>query len=458
MSLTECNVHFIQQPDKVVYASRALIKQLRLTSRKLIHLKLGKETITASMMMINRKGKHLYIPSIVRNSIMVPKSGNIFAMSQNPEELQIGPLIGVLCDSATRSASQPFGVKTAFIKQLLKEGSRKAFYFAFAPRDINWQQETVLGYFLSDSGGWFRKTVPLPDVIYNRLPSRKAETTATIESLKERFVRRKIPLFNWTFFNKNDVYNMLETEPETFQYVPESVIGPSPEKIKEMLDKYQFVYLKPTAGSLGKGIYRLTYHPKKGYFARYRRNGENVLLRFSSFNSLIRMLHAHHKSRLKSYVVQQGIRLLELDGCPLDFRFHMHKNGDNEWVVAAIGAKKAGKGSVTTHIKNGGQLLTPEQALSRVFGDRAEEVLDNAKKVAHKLAESIERNYPHLLGELGFDLGIDRNERIWMFEANAKPGRSIFKHPSLKEQGKASLSYIFDHCLYLSKFHPRREE
>ena len=231
--------------------------------------------------------------------------------------------------------------------------------------------------------------------------------------------------------------------------------NPSPDKIKELLEKHQFVYYKPTAGSLGSGIYRLTYSPKRGYFARYRRGGSNVLLRFSNFSSLMRMLNGRHGSALSRYVIQQGVRLVEIDGCPIDFRFHMHKNGKNEWIAAGIGAKKAGRGSVTTHIKNGGSLMTPEQALGRAFGDKADEVLEQAKKAAVRLSEAIERNYPHTLGELGLDIGIDKDGEVWMFEANAKPGRSIFKHPALKAQGRASMEYILEHCLYLSRFRRR---
>jgi hypothetical protein len=130
----------------------------------------------------------------------------------------------------------------------------------------------------------------------------------------------------------------------------------------------------------------------------------------------------------------------------------MHKNGKNEWVPAGIGAKKAGRGSVTTHVKSGGSLMTPEQALATTFGDESYAVLEKAKQTAIKLSEAIERNYPHRLGELGLDLGIDKYGEIWMFEANAKPGRSIFKHPALRSEGRASVSYIFEHCMYLSRF------
>jgi len=452
MSLMVCNVHFTQQPEKVVYVSNALMKTLKLSGKKSIHLKLGRVSIPATMKPIKKSGKHLYLTTGLRNSIRVPNSGNVYLLNSNADEVQIGPLIGVLSDATARTTTNPFGSRTEFIKSLLREGNKKGFFFAFAPRDINWVDDTVLGYFLSDSGTWTRKTVPLPDVVYNRLPSRRAETGSMIGTLRDRFIKRKIPFFNWSFFNKSDVYELLKDDEEANQYVPESVMGPTSEEVKEMLEKHQFLYYKPTAGSLGNGIYRLTHNPKKGYFARYRAKGSNVLLRFNTFSSLMRMLQARHGRSLHNYVIQQGIRLIEIDQCPIDFRFHMHKNGSNQWVVVGIGAKKAGKGSVTTHIKNGGQLLTPEQALSRTFGARGNEVLQKAKEISISLAEAIEKNYPHLLGELGFDIGIDQDEQVWMFEANAKPGRSIFKHPALRKEGKASIVHIIEHCMYLSKF------
>lgn len=457
MSLTLCNVHFTQQPERIVWLSSPLAKLLKLNGRKSINVKLGRDTVPASVRTINRKGHHVFLSAGLRRSVRIPNAGNVYIMGESEGELQLGPLIGILTDSDFRTTSAPFGPRTSFIKQLLSLGRKKAYFFAFTPRDINWQQETVHGWFLDGGGGWTRRVVPLPDVVYNRLPSRRAETGSAIVNLRERFVRRKIPFFNWSFFNKSDVYTMLDNEPEALSHLPESINNPSPARIKEMLEKHQFLYFKPTGGSLGNGIYRLTYHPSRGYFARYRNNGGNVLLRFKTFASLMKMLRARHGSGLSRYVVQQGIRLVEIDNCPIDFRFHMHKDGSNKWVVAGIGAKKAGRGSVTTHIKNGGSLMTPEQALSRTFGDKAQEILGNAKQVAVRLSEAIERNYPHTLGELGLDIGIDRDANIWMFEANAKPGRSIFKHPALKAQGRASMEYILDHCLYLSKFR-RKEE
>lgn len=453
MSLTKCNVHFSQQSNKVIHLSSPLIKQLKLTGKKSVDLKLGNDVITAEIKSLKRPGNHLYLSQGVRHAIKVPKAGNVYVLTTGDNEVQIGPLVGILSDGDQRSLLAPFGPRTGFIKQIIRTGERKAYLFGFTPNDINWQRETVNGYFLNEQGAWYRKIVPLPDVVYNRLPSRRAETSASISLLRERFVRRRIPFFNWSFLNKADVYKLLDNDPEALAHLPESHSDPSPDKIKELLEKHHFLYFKPTAGSLGVGIYRLTYHQKRGYFARFRKGSSNVLLRFTNFQSLMRMLQAKHGSNLKNYVVQQGIRLIEINNCPIDFRFHMHKNGKNEWVPVGIGAKMAGRGSVTTHVKNGGSLMTPQSALNRTFGAQADAVLEKAKSIAIRLSEAIERNYPHRLGELGLDIGIDKDANVWMFEANAKPGRSIFKHPELKAEGRESITNILEYCLYLSKFH-----
>jgi hypothetical protein len=454
MGLTSCTIHVTQTQERSVYLTSELAKSLKLSKSKSVSLRLGSKSVSAGLRLLKKAGNHLYLPHSVMSNLRVPYAGSCMIMCNNGRDIHIGPHVGILTN-VTGSNSAPFGSRTDFIRQFMQIGDNQSFYFGFSPKDVNWSQQTVSGIFPRKDGGWFRRTVPLPDVVYNRLPSRKAEKTSAVNSFKQRFVRHGIPLFNWAFFDKWDIYNLLEGT-DAFRYVPESKINPTAEQMKEMLDKHKFIYLKPTGGSLGIGIYRLTYNPKRGYYVRYREGGKNVLLRFSRFDSLMSLLNKS-SGRLHHYVAQQGVRLIEIDNCPIDFRFHLTKNINNNWVVAGIGAKKAGKGSVTTHVRSGGQLMTPGQVLREIFGSNANQVLDNAKEAAIKLAETIERNDRHLLGELGFDIGIDHNEQIWMFEANSKPGRSIFKHPALKGEGKAALQYVFDYCLYLSRFRGRRD-
>ena len=163
MSLTFCNVHFTQAPDRVVYVSGALMKNLKLSGRKSVHLRLGGERVPAAIKRINKAGNHLYLASGVRRGIKIPKPGGVYLRSQQEGEVQIGPLIGVLSDGPTSSPTNPFGSRTAFIKQLLRQGSRVSYIFAFTPRDIHWEDETVNGYFLNEAGRcltWFITVSP----------------------------------------------------------------------------------------------------------------------------------------------------------------------------------------------------------------------------------------------------------------------------------------------------------
>ncbi|MFE5318795.1 YheC/YheD family protein [Paenibacillus sp. NPDC056579] len=453
MSLTTCTIHVTQRQERVIYLTSELARTLKLAKTRTVTLHLGNKTASTGFKLLKKPGSHLYVPLAIMSQLKIPSLDSTLIICNNGKDIRIGPLIGIL--TSVSNSSNPFGSRTEFIRQFVRVASGRSFFFGFSPRDVNWDQATVTGTFARKDGGWYRKTVPLPDVVYNRLPSRKSEKLPSMNEFKQRFVKRNIPLFNWAFFEKWDIYNLLEGT-DAFKYVPESHINPSSIQIKEMLDRHKFIYLKPTAGSLGFGIYRLTYNPKRGYYARYRQGNRNVLLRFNKFDGLMQHLRSSN-AKLSNYVAQQGIRLIEIDNCPIDFRFHLTKNISNQWVVAGIGAKKAGKGSVTTHVRTGGQLMTPEQVMKQIFGARADQVLTSAKEAAIKLAETIEDNDRHTLGELGFDLGIDHNERIWMFEANSKPGRSIFKHPALKGEGKASVQYIHDYCQYLSRFRARRE-
>lgn len=455
MSLTTCTLHSTQDHDKTVYFSNELARALQLTHSKTILIRVGSKSMSVPFKFSKKTGQHLYIPASIISELKIPRIGSCLIKANNGKEIRLGPVIGILTTISSNYTS-PFGSRTSFIKQIMKTGANKSFFVAFGPHDVDWQEETISGYILTTGGKFVRKVMPIPDVIYNRIASRKVENQTATGDIKERFVRRNIPFFNWSFFDKSDVYHLLERE-EAFKHVPESTNNPTASKLKEMLKIHRFVYLKPSAGSLGFGIYRITYHPNRGYFIRYRKDGKNILLRYSKFEGILKMLRINQNG-MNRYIAQQGIRLIEIDNCPIDFRFHMTKNVNNKWEVAAIGAKKAGRGSVTTHIRTGGSLYTPDHILREVYGNRADVVLSTAKETAIKLAEAIERNYPHRLGELGFDLGIDQNEEIWMFEANAKPGRTIFKHPSLKMEEKISLDNIYEHCLFLSRFRTRREE
>ncbi|MFL6557194.1 MAG: YheC/YheD family protein, partial [Bacillus sp. (in: firmicutes)] len=136
-----------------------------------------------------------------------------------------------------------------------------------------------------------------------------------------------------------------------------------------------------------------------------------------------------HQS-LEEMLVQQGINLLRNEARSIDFRVHTNKDDMGKWHVSAIAAKIAGPGSVTTHSRSGGDIKTLEEIFSNEECTWYTAKLSNA---ALLLSSSLDRNVEGIIGEIGFDLGIDRNGDVWLFEANSKPGRTIFTHPELKD-------------------------
>ncbi|MEX2104260.1 MAG: YheC/YheD family protein, partial [Bacilli bacterium] len=93
-----------------------------------------------------------------------------------------------------------------------------------------------------------------------------------------------------------------------------------------------------------------------GFLCRFLSRGQNKLQKFATVSGLLRTVMPNF-ARLQTYIIQQGIVLDRYNNRPVDYRVHLHRNGNNEWAVAAIAAKVAGDGSVTTHVRTGGMVV-----------------------------------------------------------------------------------------------------
>ncbi|WP_066295084.1 YheC/YheD family endospore coat-associated protein [Bacillus sp. FJAT-29937] len=360
------------------------------------------------------------------------------------ETLFIGPLVGIFTSGFTPFQMRPIGERSLFFAKLLSvKKAVGAMPFVFGEQHIDWEQGLINGLFYHDNG-WKTFEVPFPNVIYDRLPNRKSERKAEQKNIKERLQSEYlIPWYNPGFFNKLDIFDRLIQDDAIAKFLPETHPFVSFSEIERMLSEYGHVYMKPINGSLGLGIHQILYDKANGYyFCRFRsREGENKLLKYNSLEGL--MNHVFSGKKLNRMLIQQGIHLLRKDQRPIDFRVHTNKNNYGDWVVTAIAAKVAGAGSVTTHVKSGGVI----QTMAEVFPSLEEQRLAETKlaDAALLLSKALEENMEGIIGEIGFDLGLDRQGNVWLFEANSKPGRSIFKHPELKEfdflTRKLSLSF-----------------
>ncbi|WLD94045.1 YheC/YheD family protein [Alkalihalobacillus sp. AL-G] len=360
--------------------------------------------------------------------------------------LRIGPVVGILTAGFTPASARPIGERSLMFAKMLATSAKMGIAaFVFGPHHIDWNNRTIKGYIYMKNR-WQQITFPFPDVIYDRLPNRKSETMDVSSKTKDRFMtEHSITWFNPGFFDKWSIHQLLLNSDSAKTYLPDTITSPDEQSIEDFLDKYGSVYVKPSNGSLGIGIQQLI--KKKGdphYYCRFRTGTRNRLRRYTS---LRRLLKRQFSKGMDSYMAQRGIHLLSWNGNPIDFRVHTNKDRSGRWQVSAIAAKQAGEGSVTTHVTSGGRVLSIQELFHEIGKPKA--IVNAIQKAALDLSESLSENIKGLIGEIGFDLGVDEDDKVWMFEANSKPGRSIFIHPDMKGYEHKTRSLPFEYCIYL---------
>lgn len=102
--------------------------------------------------------------------------------------------------------------------------------------------------------------MPLPQVIYNRIPNRDEEEKAPVaRKIAECLEHDSIQMYNPGFFNKWNLFEWLKESKVTVRHVPKTRRLRSAATLVAMLKNHDSLYLKPENGKAGKGIMRLKY-------------------------------------------------------------------------------------------------------------------------------------------------------------------------------------------------------
>lgn len=439
----------------IVALPRSIIYRWNLQGNNEILISFGHNTVRALLKQHFGNDNQIWISRELASSLQIPFTHNVLVKSHD-NTIFLGPLVGIVTCDVISDKGFPFSKNYhTFFSSLLKlQKSYKlgGYFFVFDINSVDWDRLTVEGVFLSpETEGWERFEVPFPDVVYNKILSRTREKRPD----SQRFIellhsKSKAQLFNEKYFHKWEIYERLSTIDGIAHLIPETYFNPPFEKIVELIRRYPMVYFKPVDGFMGLGIYQVQANWNR-LVARFRQKNKNITRTYPSVMDFLQRQLPLRK--LKGYIVQQGIDLATYDGQPIDFRVHLNKNIHNEWEVTGVGAKVAGRGSVTTHMKAGGKILPPNTVLQEVFPSEADALLDELKEYSIKIAKALESSFQKPIGELGLDMGIDQSGSIWMFEANSKPGRAIFqKIDSLRGKSTYCNKLLIDYSTHLANF------
>jgi hypothetical protein len=362
--------------------------------------------------------------------------------------LQLGPLLGVMMNrdpEVGETEDQPFGLMTRFFEECAQACYNKgASFTVFAPEDISLANKCIQGWTYENSK-WKQTPSPLPDIVYNRLTSRRLEQQADIQQKLQQLQSQRVKIFNETFLDKKEVHELLSKDEKTKHMLPETYPY-HPARLQAMLQKYQVVFLKPTNGSLGHGIIRIT-RANGIFICQHSEPTGTITRKVTTFKETLRQLR--RKVNPSKYVIQQGLDLVTCDGRPVDFRVLIQKNGHGQWRVTSCVGRIANDQQIVSNLARGGTLRKASEVLNSLPGLSNKPTVTLLHNTALEIAQTFEKLARGHFAELGIDLVLDIWGRLWMIEMNSKPSKTddtVVTHPI--HTIRPSVNRLVDYVLY----------
>ncbi|XEC96452.1 YheC/YheD family protein [Paenibacillus tarimensis] len=329
-----------------------------------------------------------------------------------------------------------------FCRSLCVHGPRFGMdVYVFSPVDYNDATGDLYGFKLKN-GEWSYEKCPLPEAVYDRSSCMTSLERSTCESMLNRMKQRKQWIRLGTQLpGKAAVYRSLEQSKEIADMIPRTERYVNRIQLSGRLNtEAGGIILKPDAGMQGRGIIRIYKDAAAGKYQLRGRTGGNRSYA-ASYDTLESCAEAaHRKVAGRHYLIQPYLNLTDKEDVPFDIRVLVQKEARGRWSVTGIAVRCGESGSVTANLHGGGTAKPAEPALREIFGKQtAEQLLRTLPQASLAIAERLEQSFGRLL-ELGIDFGIEPDGRIWLLEANSKPGRSLFT--LLNQCGTAEQSVV----------------
>lgn len=296
----------------------------------------------------------------------------------------------------------------------------------FSPSSVNWICENINGLiYNSVRRKWETAIFPFPDVIYDRatFPDKEKEIGKLVRHRLNK--EYKIPFLNTkSYFNKLETYKVLSVDSAIINYLPDTVKYTHPYQLIDFMDKYNSIYIKESGGKLGRNIFKLQRVQDELYTLSYQSRGNRYHRNFTLqeiHNELVA-----NKLLGKTILIQQGIDVAALNEHPFDIRVLVQKSGMMNWIIVDKSIRLAAPGSVVTNVSSGGEVKKYSDVVPILFSN-SEEISKEIDMLLLKVCNCLENTYG-TLAELGIDIAIDSNGKVWLIEVNGKPSKLCIYH------------------------------
>jgi glutathione synthase/RimK-type ligase-like ATP-grasp enzyme len=454
MGLTKVQIQILperQFPSNInIMMNRSLVRKLQIAADS-FQVTFGSATDIAYISLTKANNNLIRMSARLAAHLKIMSQPIINAhFDPQAQHLYFGPLLGILID-----VNHDDGKITKFLEECASSGETSGIQVAiFTPEQIHLDDKMTQA-FIRERGEWQNAYLPLPDAIYNRITSRKVEQQEEVQKkLAELRSIHGIPIFNEKFLDKYEVHRILSKDGEIRTLLPETYPFQSG-RVKEMLHKYPMIYLKPNNGSLGTGIMRVLRNDGSWICQSSSATG-TVTRTTKTWVQMTTLLEKQIKQQ--PYLVQQGLQLVKVKGDrPVDFRVLVQRNKVGRWQITSAVARVANSQQIVSNVAHGGTIRKCADLLVELGPIFNKPTVSDLRQQALKIANTFERLEKGHFAELGIDLAIDTNGKIWLIEINSKPSKTNNTVTNRTLTTRPSVTRMLEYVNYLANLKRQRK-
>jgi len=204
-----------------------------------------------------------------------------------------------------------------------------------------------------------------------------------------------------------------------------------------MLEQFQKVIIKPSTGSGGCGVLKVSTSRNRKYHVRSGSSKHSFRGKKATYQFIRR------KIKGRSHIIQEYIPLAKIDKRPFDIRAMVQQTKRSKWKLTGTLAKVAGSGYFITNVaRSKGKVFSVPKAIQSSNSMRKNEkkIQNKIKKLSLKTAQKLQKYYP-FLHTIGLDVGLDKEGKVWIIEANFAPNKGLFLRLKDKSMYKKIMKY-----------------
>ncbi len=439
------------QKKGLCYLPEKIFTDFKLKDNKDYGLKCGQKEVKVFLKAHDKAEDVLYLSGeVIKQLHVIPNQSITFWKEDHL--LQLGPVLGVFLNTKYIAEIEAIRSVSFLHNHMVAANATHCMTYFFSINHIDWINKKIKGYWLDlDKNEWKQQPFPFPDVLYDRGATFDPEQKLLVKHIREQF--RSDPTI--TFINSKDYLGKWQlakrlAKHSTIQpYLPETIEYKEFNDVLTMMNKHGFIFIKSFYGSRGREVMSIEKQADN-YVVVYYDDGlvRKVFKEIEEIKALVQQY-----TEEKRFVVQRGINVVKYNDCHFDTRVLMHKNGVGNWSVSYNRVSIAKKDASITTI-NSSELIEYHDFYEKMkMKTNNFPTDDEVRKVSIDIAHCIDAEFGSF-AEIGMDIIIDEQGRIWFIEANSKPEKypgATFQYSDVAEIPFIS---IFEYTKYLLQIKP----